>query len=59
MARTIRFTVRLTEKEFGVITEFARRKHALPSQSLRMLVAQGASQESRERADSRLEDTRR
>ncbi len=33
MARTIRFTFRLSAKEFGAMTEVARHKHALPKGS--------------------------
>ena len=49
MARNIRFTVRLSAKEFGAMTEFARRKHAIPSVALRMLIAQGVGPETEER----------
>ncbi len=49
MARNIRFTVRLSAKEFGAMTEFARRKHAIPSVALRMLIAQGAGPETRKK----------
>ena len=58
MARNIRFTVRLSAKEFGAMTEFARRRHAIPSVALRMLIAQGAGPETQERSDTNHEQIR-
>ena len=49
MARSIRFTVRLSEQEFGAMTDFANSRHIIPSVALRELIAQGVGPENRER----------
>lgn len=46
--RRIRFTVRLTEEEFGAMTTFSDHHHLIPSVAMRTLLARGMGPQSRE-----------